>query len=90
MRGAMNKAGVGQHHLIRNFLPALIAVLMVATFALLGFGMLMERHVEMLSRSMAQRVAPGHQVALELDLAVEHFALTSVPRRACGRRARRR
>jgi signal transduction histidine kinase len=74
----MNKVAVGQHHFIRNFLPALIAVLLVSTLALLSFGVLMEKHVENRARSMAQRVAPGYQVALELDLAVEHFALATV------------
>ena len=74
----MNKVAVGQHHLFRSFLPALIAVLLVATMALLGFGVLMEGHLARLARGMAQRVAPGYQVALELDLAVEHFALATV------------
>jgi len=74
----MNKVAVGQHHFIRSFLPTLIAVLLVSTLALLGFGMLMERHVENLARGIAQRVAPGYQVSLELDLAVEHYALATV------------
>lgn len=74
----MHKVAVGQHHLFRSFLPALIAVLLVATMALLGVGVLMESHVERLARGMAQRVAPGYQVALELDLAIEHFALATV------------
>jgi signal transduction histidine kinase len=74
----MNKVAVGQHHFIRSFLPTLIAVLLVSTLALLGFGMLMERHVEHLARGIAQRVAPGYQVSLELDLAVEHYALATV------------
>ena len=74
----MHKVAVGQHHFFRNILPALIAVLLVATMLLLGFGVLMEGHLGRLARGMAQRVAPGYQVSLELDLAVEHFALATV------------
>src|SRR5437868_8875005 len=80
----MIKAAVGQHHFIRSFLPALIVVLMSSALVLLGFGMLMERELEGMARSLAQRVTPGSHVALELDLAVGEFALATVLAAAGG------
>ncbi len=74
----MHKVAVGQHHFMRSFVPALFVVLVVSTLALLGFGMMMERHLDHLARTMAQRVAPGYQVSLELDLDIDRFALASV------------
>ncbi|MGZ3443250.1 MAG: histidine kinase dimerization/phospho-acceptor domain-containing protein, partial [Polyangia bacterium] len=74
----MNKVAVGQHHFIRSFLPLLIAVLMSSALVLLGFNLLMERELEHMAKSLAQRVTPGSHVALELDLAVGEFALASV------------
>src|SRR5260370_27465435 len=80
----MNKAAVGQHHFIRSFLPALITVLMMSALVLLGFGMLMERQLDGMARSLAQRVTPGSHVALELDLAVGEFGLATVLAAAGG------
>jgi signal transduction histidine kinase len=80
----MNKAAVGQHHFIRSFLPALITVLMTSALVLLGFGMMMERQLEGMARSLAQRVTPGSHVALELDLSVGNFALATVLAAAGG------
>jgi signal transduction histidine kinase len=74
----MNKVAVGQHHFIRSFLPALITVLMTTALVLLGFGLLMERELEAMAKSLAQRVTPASHVALELDLAVGDFALASM------------
>ncbi|MGZ3425994.1 MAG: sensor histidine kinase [Polyangia bacterium] len=74
----MNKVAVGQHHFIRSFLPLLIAVLMSSALVLLGFNLLMERELEHMAKSLAQRVTPGSHVALELDLAVGQFALATV------------
>jgi signal transduction histidine kinase len=74
----MMKVAVGQHHFMRNCLPAVIAVLLASSMVLLGFGIMMERNLERLARQMAQRVAPGSHVALELDLAVGEFALATV------------
>ncbi|MCA1664864.1 MAG: hypothetical protein LC659_11430, partial [Myxococcales bacterium] len=51
---------------------------------LIGAGILMDRNLERLARGMAQRVAPGSQVALELDLAVGSFALAKVSARPSG------
>jgi signal transduction histidine kinase len=74
----MHKVAVGQHHFMRNFLPALITVLLTSALVLLGFGLLMERELEGMARGLAQRVMPGSHVALELDLAVGEFALATV------------
>lgn len=70
--------GVGQHHFIRSYLPALIAVLLSSALALVGIGMVIERHIERLATSMAQYGSPGHQIGIELDLAVGRYALDSV------------
>ena len=74
----MTKTAVGQHQLMRTFLPALIAVLLATALLLLGMGVVMDHHLEAVARGMAQRVAPGSSVALDLDLAVEQFALATV------------
>ncbi len=68
---------VGQHHLIRSYLPAVIGVLLTSALLLLGAGAILEHHLEYLARGMAQRGAPGHQVAGELDVAVGQAALDS-------------
>jgi signal transduction histidine kinase len=75
---AKGVVGVGQHHFIRSYLPALIAVLLSSALALIGAGVVMERNLERLARGMAQRGSPGHQIALELDLSVGQFALDAV------------
>ncbi len=74
----MHKVAVGEHHFIRSFLPAIIAVLLTSALVLLGFGMLMDRNLEHLARGMAQRVTPGNHVAIDLDLAVGQFALATI------------
>ena len=64
VRGHMGKVAVGEHHFIRR-LPAGLdrGVAGRPRCALFGFGVLMERQLEHLARGMAQRVAPGYQVA---------------------------
>jgi signal transduction histidine kinase len=74
----MNKIAVGQHHFISSFLPSLISVLLASSLVLLGFGIKMDHTMEQLARSMAQRVNPGSQIELELDLAVGEFAMATV------------
>jgi signal transduction histidine kinase len=73
----MSKIAVGQHHFIRTFLPALVAVLVASALVLLGFGVLMERNLEKVACHMAQRVTPGSHIAIELDLAVGEYALAT-------------
>src|SRR5262249_24544374 len=74
----MTKTAVGQHQLMRTFLPALIAVPLASALILLGVGVIMDRHLEEVARGMAQRVTPGSSVALDLDTAIGQFALASV------------
>src|SRR5258708_4314401 len=80
----MHRVAVGQHHFIRNFLPALVGVLLTTALVLLGCGLLVEREIEGMARNLAQRVTPGSHVALELDLAVGQFALATVLSAASG------
>lgn len=70
--------GVGQHHFIRSYLPPLIAVLLASALALVGAGVVLERHLGHLADELAQRGSPGHQIGAELDLAVGQLALDNV------------
>lgn len=63
---------------MRSFQPALIAVLLVLSVLVVGAGIFTDHNLEKLARGMAQRVAPGNQVAMELDLAVGRFALATI------------
>jgi len=74
----MTKIAVGQHQLMRTVLPALIAVLLASALLLLGVGIVMDRQIEDVARHMAQRVAPGSSIALDLDVAISNFALATV------------
>jgi signal transduction histidine kinase len=63
---------------MRSYLPALIAVMLVSSMLVLGFGIFVDHRLEKLARGMAQRISPGSQVALELDLALGRFALDTL------------
>ena len=74
----MVKGAVGQHHFIRSFLPALVAVVLASALVLLGFGALMDRQLGRIAAGLARRVAPDSQVELEVELDVGELALAAV------------